>query len=98
MERVILHCDLNSFYASVEIHNNPELIGKAVCGLWQSRRTPRNCSGKIRFSKESQEFRQEKLYGKLTQKCPDLIIVQPHYDEYMRFSKLCLKSMRTILI
>ena len=39
MERVILHCDLNSFYASVEIHNNPELIGKAVavCGSQEER-------------------------------------------------------------
>ena len=34
MDRVILHCDLNSFYASVELLSHPELreIPTAVCG------------------------------------------------------------------
>ena len=33
-DRVILHCDLNNFYASVETVLHPELKGKpiAVCG------------------------------------------------------------------
>ena len=30
MERVILHCDLNSFYASVEELYHPEVKGKPV--------------------------------------------------------------------
>ena len=34
MERVILHCDLNCFYASVELLGHPDLrdIPTAVCG------------------------------------------------------------------
>lgn len=34
MSRVILHCDLNSFYASVELLSYPELksVPTAVCG------------------------------------------------------------------
>ena len=33
-ERIILHCDLNSFYASVELLEHPELrhLPVAVCG------------------------------------------------------------------
>ena len=30
MERAILHCDLNNFYASVECRDFPHLKGKAI--------------------------------------------------------------------
>jgi len=39
MKRVILHCDLNNFYASVECLYHPELRDKpvAVCGSIEDR-------------------------------------------------------------
>ena len=39
MDRVILHCDLNCFYASVELLSHPELrtVPMAVCGDPDSR-------------------------------------------------------------
>ena len=39
MERIIIHSDLNNFYASVERKLNPELCGKpvAVCGSEEER-------------------------------------------------------------
>ena len=40
VDRVILHCDLNSFYASVELLSRPELreLPVAVCGDPDSRK------------------------------------------------------------
>ena len=34
MDRIILHCDLNCFYASVELLSHPDLrqVPMAVCG------------------------------------------------------------------
>ena len=39
MDRMILHCDLNCFYASVELLSHPDLrdIPTAVCGDPSSR-------------------------------------------------------------
>jgi len=39
MDRTILHCDMNGFYASVELLALPELKGKpmAVCGNPENR-------------------------------------------------------------
>ncbi|MBQ4166117.1 MAG: DNA polymerase IV [Oscillospiraceae bacterium] len=87
MERTILHCDLNSFYASVEILLNPELRGKAmaVCGSKEDRHG-------IVLAKSDLA----KKYGVQTgeaiwqaqQKCPELITVPPRFDEYMKFSSM----------
>ena len=40
MERIVIHSDLNNFYASVERKLRPELAGKpiAVCGSKEERR------------------------------------------------------------
>lgn len=87
MERTILHCDLNAFYASVEQLLHPELRGKAiaVCGSKEERK------GIVLTKSE-----QAKQYGVQTgealwqakQKCPHLIIVPPDFGSYLHYSKL----------
>ena len=87
MNRVILHCDLNSFYASVELLSHPELrdLPVAVCGDPSSRK------GIILAKNEP-----AKRYGVKTaetiwqarQKCPELVLLPPHHDRYRDFSRL----------
>ena len=87
MNRVILHCDLNSFYASVELLSHPELrdLPVAVCGDPSSRK------GIILAKNEP-----AKRYGVKTaetiwqarQKCPELVLLPPHHDRYRTFSHL----------
>ena len=86
MERCILHCDMNNFYASVECMLDPSLRGRpvAVCGEVEERRG-------IVLAKNYEA----KAYGVMTgepvgiakQKCPELIAVPPHFDTYMEFSR-----------
>lgn len=86
MERVILHSDLNNFYASVECLDNPGLRGKpvAVCG-----------NPSLRQGIVLAKSQEAKRFGVMTgdaiwqarQKCPDLIIVPPHYTRYIEVSK-----------
>ena len=86
MERVILHSDMNNFYASVECMLNPELKAYpiAVCGDVEERHgivLAKNYKAKAKGVSTGEAIWQAK------QKCPGLIIVPPHYDEYMKYSK-----------
>lgn len=86
MDRTILHCDLNGFYASVECLFRPELrdVPMAVCG------NPENRHGIILAKNE-----RAKKFGVATaetiwqakRKCPGLVLVPPHHDKYYEFSK-----------
>lgn len=87
MDRVILHCDMNGFFASVELLDYPHLKDKpmAVCG------NPDNRHGIILAKNEI-----AKAYGVVTaetlwqarKKCPDLQVVPPHHSKYKHYSKL----------
>jgi Nucleotidyltransferase/DNA polymerase involved in DNA repair len=87
MERSILHCDMNNFYASVECMLNPDLRDKAVavCGSVEDRHgivLAKNYKAKAFGVTTGEAIWQAK------QKCKDLTIVEPHYEQYMKFSKL----------
>ena len=85
-DRVILHCDCNSFFASVETALNPAYRGvpMAVCG------SERDRHGIVLAKNE-----QAKAYGVKTaetvwsarKKCPDLVIAEPHYEAYAEYSR-----------
>ena len=94
MERAILHCDMNNFYASVECMLNPSIKDKpvAVCGSEADRHG-------IVLAKNYHA----KDYGVVTgdaiwqakKKCPDLIVIDtPHFDEYSKYSKLARNLYR----
>ena len=87
MERTILHCDMNNFYASVECMLNPSLRGHpvAVGGDVENRHgiiLAKNYEAK-KFGIQTGE-----ALWQAKQKCPKLIIVPPHYEEYLKYSRL----------
>lgn len=86
MERIIIHADLNNFYASVERKLNPELRGKpvAVCGSREERR-----GIVLAKSEEAKRFgiKTGDTVWQAQRKCPDLIVVPPHFDLYMKTSR-----------
>lgn len=87
MSRNILHCDMNNFYASVECMLDPSLKARpvAVCGSVEERHgivLAKNYKAKAFDVKTGDAVWQAK------QKCPDLVVVPPHYEEYIKYSKL----------
>lgn len=84
-KKVILHCDLNAFFASVEIKHRPELKGKpvAVCGAIEDRHGI--VLAKTQEAKRFGVSTGEAIW-QAQQKCPDLIIAAPHYELYEEYS------------
>lgn len=87
MERVILHCDFNSFYASVECLHHPEIRKKPVAVGDDAEQRHGIILAKNQLAKRYHIKTGEALW-QAKEKCPDLVIVPPHYDLYMRFSKM----------
>lgn len=85
-DRTILHSDLNSFYASVEIRNDPALAGQpvAVGGDEQARHGIVLAANQLA---KRHGIRTAEALWSARRKCPELVIVRPHFDEYARFSQ-----------
>ena len=85
--RAILHSDMNSYYASVEMMLDPSLRGKAVavCGSTETRHG-------IVLAKSELAKRAGVKTGmanwEAQQCCPNLITVPPHYEQYIKYSAL----------
>ena len=85
--RIILHADMNSFYASVECLHQPALRDKPVAVGGDAEARHGIILAKNQLAKACGVKTGEALW-QARQKCPDLVIVRPHYDQYMRFSRL----------
>ncbi len=86
VDRVIFHCDCNSFYASVELLEHPELRDRpvAVCGDPKSRHgiiLAKNEPAKAMGVKTAETIWQAR------QKCPELVLLPPHHDRYGVYSR-----------
>ena len=86
-QRVVLHSDLNNCYASIECMLQPSLKGKriAVCGSVDDRHgivLAKNQEAKKFGVKTGMAIWQAK------QVCPDLTVVPPQMDQYLKFSKI----------
>ena len=85
-DRIILHCDCNSFFASVETALDPcyKNVPMAVCGSVEDRHGIVLAKNDIAKAYGIQTA--ETVYS-AKRKCPDLVIASPHYDEYVSYSK-----------
>lgn len=86
-DRVILHCDMNGFFASVELLSHPELKDRpmAVCGSPDKRHGI--ILAKNELAKKAGVVTAETVWQAL-KKCPDLHLVPPHMSKYKHYSRL----------
>ena len=86
MDRVIYHCDCNSFYCSVELLSRPELksVPTAVCG------DPGSRHGIILAKNEPAKklgVRTAETIWQARRKCPGLVLLPAHHGLYREYSR-----------
>ena len=86
MDRVIFHCDLNCFYASVELLSHPELreVPVAVAG------DPASRHGIILAKNEPAKrlgIQTAETIWQAKKKCPGLVLLPPHHGLYREYSR-----------
>ncbi len=84
-DRIILHCDLNNFFASVSLLSNPTLYDMpvAVCGSVEERHGIVLAKNEIakKFGVKTAE-----AVWQAKQKCPALVTLAPDYKKYKEYS------------
>jgi len=84
-DRIILHCDLNNFFASVSLLSNPTLydLPVAVCGKSEERH------GIVLAKNENAKkygVRTAEAIWEAKAKCPELVILSPDRKKYNEYS------------
>jgi DNA polymerase-4 len=85
-QRVVLHSDLNNFYASVECHHRPEVRGKPVVVGGDEEQRHGIVLAKNYIAKATGIKTGETLW-QAREKCPGLVVLPPNYPLYLRYAK-----------
>src|ERR1700686_2302768 len=83
MTRAVLHVDMDAFYASVEQHDDPRLLGKPLIVGWDG--------GRGVVAAASYEVRRFGVHSAMPMRtalrlCPDALCVRPRMQRYQEVS------------
>ena len=89
----ILHIDMDAFYASVEVRDNPELAGKAVI---VGNGTGRGVVLSATYDARKFGVRSAMPLAAATRLAPHAIVVPPHHDRYAEASRSVMAIFRDV--
>ena len=86
MGKVIFHIDMNSFFASCEIAENPQLKGKKVAVAHISL-DKKGMVLAASYEAKAYGIKTTMLVYEAERLCPDIIFVEPHHNLYNEYSR-----------
>jgi DNA polymerase IV (DinB-like DNA polymerase) len=94
--RIILHIDMDSFYASVEMHERPELRGKAVViGADPKKGKGRGVVATCSYEAREYGIRSAMPISQAFALCPQAIFLSPDFPLYTRISSEIMTILRS---
>jgi DNA polymerase-4 len=89
----LLHVDMDAFFASVELLEHPELVGKPVIVGHPSARSVVTAA-----TYEARKFGVNSAMpmALALRRCPQAIVLEPHYDRYTKYSGIVMDLFRDI--
>src|SRR5438128_10966463 len=92
--RVVLHVDMDAFYAAVEIRDNPELEGLPFVVGADPRKHARGVVLPARYEARRYGLRSAMSCVEALRRCPEAIFVPPHFELYGRVSGEIMATLR----
>lgn len=89
----ILHIDMDAFYASVELLEHPELVGRPVIVGHASARSVVTAA-----TYEARRFGVNSAMPMAValRRCPHAVVLEPHFERYNRFSGIVMGLLRDV--
>ncbi len=89
----ILHVDMDAFYASVELLDRPELVGRPVI--------VGHGSGRSVVTAATYEARKYGVNSAMPmavalRRCPQAVVLQPHFDRYAHYSRKVMEILHSV--
>lgn len=89
----ILHVDMDAFYASVEVLDDPSLAGKPIIiGAPESRSVVSSAS----YEARAFGVRAAMPVGQALRLCPQAVVVPPHFERYVTLSREVMRVFHDI--
>lgn len=84
----ILHVDMDAFFASVELLDHPELVGKPVI---VGHRSARSIVTAATYEARKFGVNSALPMSIALRRCPDAIVLEPHFERYQHFSSMVMQ-------
>jgi DNA polymerase-4 len=89
----ILHVDMDAFYASVEQHDDADLVGRPVA---VGSPTGRGVVAAASYEARAFGVRSAMPMVRARRLCPDLVVVRPRFDRYHEVSEQLMRILRDV--